>query len=84
MTLHIDRCVCTKQTFAELSRLATESGWDLPELARCTEAGLHCGLCRPYLRQCLRTGQTVFAEIHHEPADADLGDDVWRNVERVS
>jgi len=33
-----------------------------------TGCGAQCGLCRPYLRRMLETGETVFAEILTEDA----------------
>ena len=56
----IDRCLCRGLTFAELLPAARAAGWDLDDLARETGAGGRCGLCRPYLRRMLLTGETVF------------------------
>jgi bacterioferritin-associated ferredoxin len=33
------------------------------DIVRETGCGSHCGLCRPYLRQMLETGQTAFHEL---------------------
>jgi bacterioferritin-associated ferredoxin len=62
--LHIDRCLCFGRTFAELRAVAEATG------ARSVEAlqehaafGQKCGLCRPYVRRMLRTGETVFPEV---------------------
>lgn len=61
--MRIDRCVCTDLTFAELLEQARRAGVGLGDLALCTGATLGCGLCKPYLRETLRTGQTVFTDI---------------------
>lgn len=63
MTLTIDRCVCRDVPFADVLPLARANGWSLPELVRETGCGGNCGLCRPYLRRMLATGETVFHEI---------------------
>ena len=61
--LCIDRCVCRQILFADLLPQARAGNWQLPDLIRETGCGGSCGLCRPYLRAMLRTGQTVFGEI---------------------
>lgn len=68
--MRIDRCVCTDQTFAALLRQARAEGWDVDQLRRCTGAGEHCGMCRPYLRETVRTGQTVFLRLLPQEAEA--------------
>lgn len=49
--------------FNKLLPLAKERGWTLEDLVRETHCGAGCGLCRPYLRRMLETGETVFHEI---------------------
>jgi bacterioferritin-associated ferredoxin len=49
--------------FAHLLPLARSGGWGLDEIARATGCGAGCGLCRPYLRRMLATGETEFPEI---------------------
>jgi bacterioferritin-associated ferredoxin len=49
--------------FADLLPLARAEGWDLETLTRETGCGGQCGLCRPYLRRMLRTGETAFHEL---------------------
>ncbi len=65
--LTIDRCVCRKTPFGKLLPLAREHTWDLADVMRETGCGANCGLCRPYLRRMLATGETVFHEILTEP-----------------
>jgi bacterioferritin-associated ferredoxin len=59
----VSGCICKATSFEVLRARATASGWDLSELMRETGAGAQCGLCRPYLRRMLRTGQTEFYEL---------------------
>ena len=63
MTLEIGRCVCRRFPFADLLPLAREHGWTLEDVMRETGCGDQCGLCRPYIRRMLATGETVFHEI---------------------
>lgn len=67
MTLSIGHCVCRNTPFARLLPLARDRGWNLADLMRETGCGASCGLCRPYLRRMLDTGETVFQEILTEP-----------------
>ncbi|MBA3259497.1 MAG: (2Fe-2S)-binding protein [Gemmatimonadales bacterium] len=61
--VEIARCLCRGTAFAELLPRARVEGWDLPALMRETGCGAACGLCRPYLRRMLATGETVFREL---------------------
>ena len=59
-------CVCRRVPFAALLPLARAEGWGLDELAAATGCGAGCGLCRPYLRRMLITGETEFRELLRE------------------
>ncbi len=61
--VHIDRCVCTNRTFASLLEESQQCGYHLRAVIEATGASAQCGLCGPYLRRALVTGQTVFREI---------------------
>jgi len=61
--MNIDHCVCINRSFRELGETARREGLSLDQLAECTGATEGCGMCRPYVRRMLRTGQTVFHEI---------------------
>ena len=63
MSVLITMCVCQRMPFAGLLPLAREGNWDLADIMRETQCGAGCGLCRPYLRRMLETGETVFGEI---------------------
>jgi bacterioferritin-associated ferredoxin len=49
--------------FERLLTLARERGWALADIMRETGCGDQCGLCRPYIRRMLETGETVFHEL---------------------
>ena len=61
-------CVCRRVPFARLLPLARAEGWGLDELISATGCGASCGLCRPYLRRMLATGETEFHELLSEGA----------------
>jgi bacterioferritin-associated ferredoxin len=64
----VSRCICRNTAFAELLPRARANGWDLAALMAETGCGAQCGLCRPYLRRMLRTGETAFTELLTEDA----------------
>ena len=61
--LRITMCVCRQMPFARILPLARAGAWDLEAIARATGCGAGCGLCRPYLRRMLTTGETEFHQI---------------------
>jgi bacterioferritin-associated ferredoxin len=61
--VRVTHCLCRRQPFALLLPLAREAGWTLADLMRETGCGAQCGLCSPYLRRMLATGETVFTEL---------------------
>lgn len=63
MTVEITRCICRRFPFDELLPLARANEWSLDDVMRETGCGDQCGLCRPYIRRMLATGETVFHEI---------------------
>jgi len=62
-TIHVTMCVCRRFSFARLLPLVRERGWNLDDVMRETGCGDNCGLCRPYLRRMLATGETTFSEL---------------------
>ncbi len=68
--VEVTRCLCRDTPFARLLPLARAGGWDLATLIRETGCGAGCGLCRPYLRRMLETGETVFRELLWEDGQA--------------
>ncbi len=75
--MRIDRCHCFRTTFAELKAVAEAAGVrDVARLRAHAAFGGQCGLCRPYVRRMLRTGETVFREViteADEPEDRHFG-----------
>jgi len=62
--VRIDRCVCHKVTFAEVRDWCTKHPCaGLEEVQREFGCSTGCGLCEPYVRRMMRTGQVVFTEI---------------------
>lgn len=59
----VSGCICKATAFEVLLPMARERHWDLSDLMRETGCGAQCGLCRPYLRRMLRTGETAFHEL---------------------
>lgn len=66
--MNIDRCICTGLTFAQVLERARAAGWDVDAVRRETRVGDNCGLCRPYVRRALATGETVFHQVLTESA----------------
>lgn len=64
--MRIDRCVCTETSFAQTVELARREGLSLSQVESRSGCGTKCGLCRPYLRRALRTGECVFHQIVNE------------------
>jgi bacterioferritin-associated ferredoxin len=52
-----------RMPFERLLPLARAERWDLDAIMRETGCGAQCGLCRPYLRRMLRTGETAFHDL---------------------
>jgi bacterioferritin-associated ferredoxin len=61
--INITQCLCRRASFASLLPRARAGHWTLETLMAETGCGGQCGLCRPYLRRMLATGQTVFHEL---------------------
>jgi len=59
----VTTCICRGVPFDRLWALARERAWTLEDLIRETGCGGNCGLCRPYLRRMLATGETTFGEL---------------------
>ena len=71
--MRIDKCVCTDKTFEQLVAEARAFGLSLDDLGACYGVGEACGLCKPYLRRALVTGETAFCQILVDP-DASKSD----------
>lgn len=71
----VDRCVCHDVRFSKLKALAERSGSDLDALSRKTGVGNGCGMCIPYVKVMLRTGQTEIPVMRPEQIRALLESD---------
>ena len=65
--MRVDRCVCFDVTFGELDAYARETSCDLDGLSARFGCGRGCGLCIPYIRRMLETGETSFELIPPGP-----------------
>ena len=64
MNVRIDRCICEDKSFADLLASARSRGiTSIEALAAVEGCATHCGMCGSYLRQTLRSGQTVFSAL---------------------
>ncbi len=59
--MDVDRCVCFSVTFRTLRDYAQQHRCGLDELQARFGCGRGCGLCIPYIRRMLETGETSFA-----------------------
>ena len=65
----VSRCICRQTAFADLLPRARAAGWTLADLMRETGCGAQCGLCRPYLKKMLQTGDTIFHQLLADDGD---------------
>ena len=61
--ISVTQCLCRRIPFIRLLPPAREHGWTLEDLIRETGCGGQCGLCRPYLRRMLATGEIEFSQL---------------------
>lgn len=59
--MHVDRCVCHNRSFKDLLALARDKGLDAEALRKATGCGTSCGLCWPYVRLTIATGEVRHA-----------------------
>jgi bacterioferritin-associated ferredoxin len=78
--VQIDRCVCRDRTFDSLNKQAEANGIrTLSSLQKVVSFGDNCELCHPYVREMLRTGQTVFTQIITDLAEEQSGSSAGRS-----
>ena len=67
--MRIERCVCHKVEFSTVKRwLAEHPDAQFAQIKQEFKCGTGCGLCAPYLRRMMRTGETVY---HHIVTERD-------------
>lgn len=54
----VTRCTCHDVPFENLKELHETEGLTLRDMVQRTRCGTGCGLCVPYIRLMMRTGQT--------------------------
>ena len=60
----VNRCVCKELYFTELKKIADENNLNFEQLQERTECSTECGLCEPYVRLMLKTGDTNIKPMH--------------------
>ncbi len=70
--MHVDRCICHNRTFEDLLALARGKGLDEGSLRKVTGCGTSCGLCWPYVRLTIATGEVRHALATPEAIEARL------------
>lgn len=68
----VSRCVCYDISFEELKEQAKENNLSFDELQKATGCSTGCGMCEPYVRLMLKTGQTSFQPLPPHEADQIL------------
>jgi bacterioferritin-associated ferredoxin len=61
--MRIDRCVCFDMLFADIIERAKSEGWAVEDIEAILGCGSGCGMCKPYIREGMKTGQVVFDKI---------------------
>lgn len=58
----VNRCICSAISFEEVWETAQEQNYtDVQDLIENRVCCVNCKLCKPYVEQLLRTGQTSFS-----------------------
>ncbi|MBX3364634.1 MAG: hypothetical protein KF866_07705 [Phycisphaeraceae bacterium] len=68
----VDRCICHDVPFDHLLRLSREVGDNFQTLSSLTGCSTGCGMCKPYILEMLRTGQTRLPVLSPAQVDAIL------------
>lgn len=57
----VHKCICHKVTFSEIKDIAEEQGLETVEELQTNDiCSNSCGMCTPYVRLMLKTGETAF------------------------
>lgn len=70
--MHVDRCICHNRSFEDLLSLARDNGLDAEAVRTATGCGTSCGLCWPYVRLTIATGEVRHALSTPEAIEARL------------
>lgn len=56
----VSRCVCLALSFSDLKKVADDESLDFEQLKVRTGCAGGCGMCEPYIRMMILTGETKF------------------------
>lgn len=56
----VNRCICFNKTFTEILDFAQKYNLEQTKIEETLKCGTRCGLCKPYIEECLRTKKTEF------------------------
>ena len=56
----INKCVCFDKSFSQILALVKEKKWTFEDVQKNLGCGTKCGLCSPYIKDCLKTGCTEY------------------------
>jgi len=60
--MSVDRCICHAISFDEIKKIADFQGYhSVEELQKENICSNNCKICRPYVSEVLKTGNTSFA-----------------------
>ncbi|MBN4056783.1 (2Fe-2S)-binding protein [bacterium AH-315-J21] len=60
----ITHCVCHEVSFAKIKKLSESMETsEIGALQKEIPFGGNCGMCLPYIKRMLKTGETVFSEL---------------------
>jgi|AntRauTorckE6833_2_1112554.scaffolds.fasta_scaffold08210_2 bacterioferritin-associated ferredoxin len=58
----VNRCICSNITFSEVKKIADKENFQTVDELRINEVCCrNCELCRPYVEEMLKTGETSFS-----------------------
>lgn len=73
----VTKCVCKRLTFAEIKVIAAEQNiTTLDELIKRKICSSECGMCQPYVKKMLVTGETEFRPGDHRLPELSLKDTI--------
>lgn len=54
----VDRCICFNKTFEQIKKMADDRCYvNTKQVVLGTRCGTKCGLCIPYIRDMMKTGE---------------------------
>jgi bacterioferritin-associated ferredoxin len=57
----VNRCICHKISFSDIKKIAKKNSYStIEELQKANISSTNCKLCKPYVKEMLKTGKTTF------------------------